>query len=160
MFENIILWHLCHESDNICESISWFSVLVHWSICLYEHKYLIVLRFRKGQRQPMPVLLPGKSHGWRSLIGCSPWGHKELDMTERLHFHFPYVLNSTLSALLYPGTSALGEQGCGWPFSTSRYLLWARHSAGYWDIWMSPKHAVPARGNLGHTAQHDCGWTG
>ena len=37
---------------------------------------------------PTPVLLPGKSHGWRSLVGCSPWGHKELDMTERLHFHF------------------------------------------------------------------------
>ena len=29
-----------------------------------------------------------KSHGWRSLVGCSPWGRKELDMTERLHFHF------------------------------------------------------------------------
>ena len=28
------------------------------------------------------VLLPGKSHGWRSLVGCSPWGRKELDMTE------------------------------------------------------------------------------
>ena len=37
---------------------------------------------------PAPVLLPGKSHGWRSLVGCSPWGHKESDMTERLHFHF------------------------------------------------------------------------
>ena len=35
-----------------------------------------------------PVLLPGKSHGWRSLGGCSPWGREELDMTERLHFHF------------------------------------------------------------------------
>jgi len=35
-----------------------------------------------------PVLLPGKSHGWRSLVGCSPWGHEELGMTERLHFHF------------------------------------------------------------------------
>jgi len=30
-------------------------------------------------------LLPGKSHGWRSLVGYSPWGHKELDMTEQLH---------------------------------------------------------------------------
>ena len=38
--------------------------------------------------QPTPVLLPGKSHGWRSLVGCSPWGGEELDMTERLHFHF------------------------------------------------------------------------
>ena len=35
-----------------------------------------------------PVLLPGKSHGWRSLVGCSPWGHSELDTTGRLHFHF------------------------------------------------------------------------
>ena len=36
--------------------------------------------------QPTPVLLPGKSHGWRSLAGYSPQGHKESDMTERLHF--------------------------------------------------------------------------
>ena len=43
------------------------------------------------QRRPWqttPVLLPGKSHGWRSLVGCSPWGRKDSDMTERLHFHF------------------------------------------------------------------------
>ena len=37
---------------------------------------------------PTPVLLPGKPQGWRSLVGCSPWGHEESDMTERLHFHF------------------------------------------------------------------------
>ena len=30
----------------------------------------------------------GKSHGWRNLVGCSPWGHWKLDATERLHFHF------------------------------------------------------------------------
>ena len=36
--------------------------------------------------QPTPVLLPGKSHGWGSLAGCSPWGCKESDMTEQLHF--------------------------------------------------------------------------
>ena len=40
------------------------------------------------RRQPTPVLLPGKSHGWRSLVGCSPWGCKESGMTEWLHFHF------------------------------------------------------------------------
>ena len=28
---------------------------------------------------------PGKSHGWKSLVGCSPWGHQESDMTERLN---------------------------------------------------------------------------
>ena len=37
---------------------------------------------------PTPVLLPGKSHGWRNLEGCSPWGHWVLDTTEWLHFHF------------------------------------------------------------------------
>ena len=35
-----------------------------------------------------PVLLPGKSHGWRSMVGYSPWGPKESDMTEWHHFHF------------------------------------------------------------------------
>ena len=34
------------------------------------------------------VFLPRKSHGWRSLVSHSPWGHKESDMTEQLHFHF------------------------------------------------------------------------
>ena len=38
--------------------------------------------------QPTPVFLPGKPHGQRSLVGYSPWGHKESDTTERLHFHF------------------------------------------------------------------------
>ena len=37
---------------------------------------------------PTPVLLPRKSHGWRSLEGCSPWGRWGSDMTEWLHFHF------------------------------------------------------------------------
>ena len=46
-----------------------------------------VLYWRR-QWHPTPVLLPGKSHGWRSLVGCSPWGHEESDTTERLHFHF------------------------------------------------------------------------
>ena len=43
---------------------------------------------RRRRWHPTPVLLTGKSHGWRSLVGCSPWGCEELDMTERLHFHF------------------------------------------------------------------------
>ena len=36
--------------------------------------------------QPTPVLLPGKSCGLRSLVGYSPWGRKESDTTEQLHF--------------------------------------------------------------------------
>ena len=39
---------------------------------------------RRREWPPTPLLLPGESHGQRSLAGCSPWGHKESDTTERL----------------------------------------------------------------------------
>ena len=45
-------------------------------------------RFPGEGSEPTPVLLPGEFYGQRSLAGYSPWGHKELDMTEQLHFHF------------------------------------------------------------------------
>ena len=47
-----------------------------------------MLHLRRRRWHPTPVLLPGKSHGWRSLVDCSPWGHEESDTTEWLHFHF------------------------------------------------------------------------
>ena len=50
----------------------------------YHHK--LVLPAPKWH--PAPVLLPGKSHGRRSLVGCSPWDHWGSDTTEWLHFHF------------------------------------------------------------------------
>ena len=43
---------------------------------------------RRRHWHSTPVLLPGKSHGWRSLVGCRPWGCEESDMAEQLHFHF------------------------------------------------------------------------
>ena len=42
----------------------------------------------RRQWHPTPVLLPGKSHGQRNLVGCNPWGREESDTIERLHFHF------------------------------------------------------------------------
>ena len=42
----------------------------------------------RRQCHPTLLLLPGKSHGWRNLVGCSPWGHEESAMTEQFHFHF------------------------------------------------------------------------
>ena len=65
----------------------------------------------RRQWQPTPVLLPGKSHGWRSLEGCSPWDRKESDMTERLYFHALEKAMATHSSVLswrIPGT---GEPG-------------------------------------------------
>ena len=41
----------------------------------------------EGNGNPL-LFLPGESHGWSSLVGYSPWGRKESDTTERLHFHF------------------------------------------------------------------------
>ena len=58
--------------------------------------------------QPTPVLLPGKSHGQRSLIGYSPWGHKESDTTEQLHFHFSLVLFLIYLAVLDLSCSTWG----------------------------------------------------
>ena len=58
---------------------SFFSDLFIW---------LCRVLVQRRQWQPTPVLLPGKCHGRRSLVGCSPWVHKESDTTERLHFHF------------------------------------------------------------------------
>ena len=54
------------------------------SLCLV----CIRVKTQKRQWQLILVLLPGKSHGQRSLVGCSPWGRYESDTTERLHFHF------------------------------------------------------------------------
>ena len=69
----------------------------------------------RRQWHPTPVLLPGKPHGRRSLVGCSPWGRTELDTTERLHFHFSLsslekemATHSSVLAWRIPGT---GEPG-------------------------------------------------
>ena len=55
--------------------------------CRLSISYIVACIWRR-QWHPTPVLLAGKSHGWMSLVGCTPWGREELDTTERLHFHF------------------------------------------------------------------------
>ena len=63
-----------------------------WSALLFKVSRLDLAVIRRSDRRrqwhPTPVLLPGKSHGQRSLVGCSPWGREESDTTEQLHFHF------------------------------------------------------------------------
>ena len=46
----------------------------------------------EGNGNPLQYSCPEKSHGWRSLVGYNPWGLKESDTTELLHFH----LNSSM----------------------------------------------------------------
>ena len=56
---------------------------------LHVTSYWRASSFRwRRQWHPTPVLLPGKSHGQRSLVGCSPWGREESGTTEGLHFDF------------------------------------------------------------------------
>ena len=59
--------------------------------------------------QPTPVFLPGEFHGQRSLAGYSPWGHKELDVTEQLSLHFTSPLlelgNKVTQSLCFLPTS-------------------------------------------------------
>ena len=63
---------------------------VWWQVHMIKKKlyWVKVRELWRRQWHPTPVLLPGKSHGQRSLVGWSPWGHEESDTTERLHFHF------------------------------------------------------------------------
>ena len=69
--------------------------------------------FGGRQWHPTPVLLPGKSHGRRSLVGCSPWGPKSRtrlsDFTFTFHFHAlekEMATHSSILAWRIPGTGA------------------------------------------------------
>ena len=80
---------LCWTSD--LQNHELIMVVFKVTVCgnLYTERKNSYLEFVwRRQWHPTPVLVHGKSHGQRSLIGCSPWGREELDMTERLHFHF------------------------------------------------------------------------
>ena len=88
---------------------------------------------RRRQWQPTPILLPGKSHGWRSLVDCSPWGCEELDRTEQLHFHFhalekEMATHSSVLAWRIPGTGAWWAAVCGVTQSRTR-LPWLSSSS-------------------------------
>ena len=82
-------WHLPWEDDGENRTtrgqyflLSPQSDLLPASGQLYCFSALLQSWGRRRQWHPTPVLLPGKSHGRRSLVGCCPWGHKESDMTE------------------------------------------------------------------------------
>ena len=84
-------------SRNFCTQVLWQVTLLKntqlapW-IPYSPSNLLVITGFPstcwRRRWHPTPVLLPGKSHAWRSLVGYSPWGHEESDTTERLHFHF------------------------------------------------------------------------
>ena len=76
----------CKQSD-ATERLTHNTSSTAESIC-YSSSPALTSRVWRRRWHPTPVLLPGKSHGRRSLVGFRPWGRTESDTTERLHFHF------------------------------------------------------------------------
>ena len=84
------LWQILRDVLFLLAS-SYIYIYIHIHIYIHTHThthtYIYIYMWRR-QWHPTLVLLPGKSHGQRSLAGCSPRGRKESDTTGRLHFHF------------------------------------------------------------------------
>ena len=93
-----IIPHLeCHNTFHLSVAGK-INTIIHMGVEIRRiHKIL-----RRRAWQPTPVFLPGESHGQRSLAGYSPWGHKEADTTEWLHF--PFLLIITTKNLNAPRT--------------------------------------------------------
>ena len=119
---------------------------------------LLRLHHREGNVIPIQYSCLEKSHGWRSLVGCSPWGCEESATTERLHFHFPALEKemATHCSVLAWRIPGMGEPG-GLPSMGSHRVghYWsdlAASAAGYTKflIWLNillstlwPKSAFP-----------------
>ena len=85
---------------------------------------------------PTPVFLPGKFHGQRSLTGHSPWGRKELDMTERLYFPFQIHIYRIMSKGFGPfPTYILIHPPC-LPEVYFQRTLWCKHLHASWSLKM------------------------
>ena len=111
----------CHTDLRIYFQDSYFNhcalVLSASSLCLWNQS--LVLPWRR-KWQPTPVLLPGKSHGWRNLVAYSPWGCKESDMTGRFHF--------TLHTLSPEKEMATHSSSLAWR------IPWTEELGGLWSM--------------------------
>ena len=104
-----------------------------------------MLHFQGRRWHPTPVLLPGKSHGRRGLVGCSPWGREEYDTTEKLHFHF--------------SLSCIGE-GNGNPLQCS-CLENPRAGGAWWAAVYGVAQSRTRLKRLSSSSSRDCaGWNG
>ena len=100
----------------------------------------------RKQWHPSPVLLPGKSHGRRRLVGCSPWGCQESDMTERLHFDFSLscIGEGNDNPLQYSCLENPRDGGAWWAavygVTQSRtWLKWLSSSSSRTGKWLKPR---------------------
>ena len=99
------------------QQLTWTIHFCDW--CCQKTSFLFILcveLLRRRQWHPTPVLLPGKSHGQRSMVGCSPWGPEGWtwlsDFTFTFHFHAlekEMATHSSVLAWRVPGTGEPGE---------------------------------------------------
>ena len=75
--------------------------------------------------QPTPVLLSGKFHGWRSLVGYSPWGCKELDTAEGLQFLFRKEGNQYHTLKMYKNVRQPWRLTF-WQWASDLWILWVK----------------------------------
>ena len=154
---------LKHSKSNLAQSLWGIWVLVCtqgfawalWASLVGMGFYSKYDFYWRRQWQTTPVLLPGKSHEWRSLVGCSPWGHEELDTTEWLHFHAlekEMATHSSVLAWTIPGTGepgglpSMGSHRVGHDWSNlaavaAVIFIGASLCPWMWDIffWWDPK---------------------
>ena len=127
-------------------SIPWTTILLKWhkydrtmnlhklylsssEVCLTKASNVFATSCSHGWRRqwhPTPVLLPGKSHGWRSLVGCSPWGRWETSLSLFTFMHWRRKWQPT--PVFLPGQS----QG-QWSLVGCR--LWGRTESGTEATW-------------------------
>ena len=131
-----------------------------FDIALLEPSNCISLSHHQRRRQwhPTPVLLPGKSHGRRSLVGCSPWGHQSRTRLSgfTLTFHFPALekemaTHSSVLAWRIPGTGkpgglpSMGSHRVGHDWRDLAAATASHHQSSVFYIFMSsvPLCSIP-----------------
>ena len=129
MKNNCLLWILCLKE-------TWEIMVTHIHTTAWLIKRWPLWNSWRRKWQPTPVFVPGKPHWQRSLVGYSLWGHKELDMTERLHFHFwnSSDLESKVGVMVHKesmrirGTSrVIRDQTPGWLSGEVEAPWWGLH---------------------------------
>ena len=144
-----LLWPMRSPGKTVSLCPAWFCTPrpnlpvtpgIYW-LPTFAFQSPMMKRWRR-QWHPTPVLLPGKSHGRRSLAGCSPWGLEESDTTEQLPFTFTFhfhalekdmVTHSSVLAWRIPGTAepgglpSMGSHRVGHDWSDLAAAWWWAH---------------------------------
>ena len=131
--------HLWRAEGKLPFIYSWLSDFTH-SLTIYCRR----------KWQPTLVHLPGKSHGWRSLVGHSPWGHKEMDTTEQLHFSIYWKRPWSWEKFRAGGKEG-GRRLDGWMASSTKWVWIWTNSGRQWRTGKSAVLQSMGSQRVGHT---------